>query len=57
MIVKKYQHKKSLYGEYLLKNDISNSEVVQGLEQVMNISLNVLLKMLVANILYLLFIL
>lgn len=51
MIVKKYQHEKSLYGEYLLKMT-GNSEVVQALEQVMNISLNVLLKILVANILY-----
>lgn len=57
MIVKKYQHKRSLYGEYLLKNDISNSEVVQGPEEVMNISVNVLLKILVANTLYPLFIL
>lgn len=57
MVVKKYQHKKSLCGEYPLKNDISNSEVVQGLEQVMNISLNALLEILVANILYPFFIL
>lgn len=43
---------KSLYSKHLFKDRISNSEVVQGLEQVMNISINVLLEIPDTNILY-----
>jgi len=43
---------KSSYGKHLLKNGVSNSEVVQGLDQVMSISVHVLLEIPDTNILY-----